>query len=108
MKKEIQFILCICAISCMAVTCKKQSSDTTVVTPPKDSSLVNTSHLDYLSTAVTFPGGAQATGVYIYSEAPDYHKVGAGNEGYTCVDDVARATQVYLRNPKFATDATIQ
>ena len=103
MKKEIQFLLCVGAISCMAVTCKKQSTNNPV-TPPDDTSLVNTSHLDYLYTPVTFSDGTNAAGVYIYSEAPDYHLVGASGEGYTCVDDVSRAALVYLRSNKFSTD----
>ncbi len=38
-----------------------------------DSSLVNTSHLDYLTIPITFPNGVKASGIYIYAEAPDYH-----------------------------------
>ena len=107
MKKEIQFMLCLCAISCMAVTCKKKEGN---VNPPvqKDSSLVNTNHLDYLYTPVTFLTGTNAAGVYIYAEAPDYHLVGASGEGYTCVDDVSRAVLVYVRSTKFSTDTSIQ
>ena len=41
----------------------------------KYSLLVNTSHLDYLYTPVIFSTGTKAAGVYIYSEAPDYHLV---------------------------------
>ena len=107
MKKGIQFLFCVCAISCMAVTCKKQSSNNTVP-PPADTSLVNTSHLDYLYTPVTFTDGTNAAGVYIYAEAPDYHLTGASGEGYTCVDDVSRAALVYLRSNKFSTDTSIQ
>ncbi|MEP6616211.1 MAG: hypothetical protein ABJA57_06505 [Ginsengibacter sp.] len=107
MKKEIQFVLCLCAVSCMAVTCKKQQEPATVA-PPKPSSLVNTNHLDYLYTPVTFPTGTNAAGVFIYAEAPDYHLVGADNEGYTCVDDVARAELVYLRSTKFSTDTSVR
>ena len=90
-------MLCLCAISCMAVKCKKQSSSVPV-TPVKDSSLVNTSHLDYLYTPLTFSTGTKTAGIFIYAEAPDYHLVGDANEGFTCVDDVARAAQVYLRS----------
>ncbi len=75
---------------------------------PISSSLVNTSHLDYLYTPVTFSSGISAAGVYIYSEAPDYHLVEAAGEGFTCVDDVARAAQVYLRTNAFLTDTAIQ
>ena len=73
-----------------------------------DSSLVNTSHLDYLYKPLTFSSGVKAAGIYIYAEAPDYHVVDDSDEGYTCVDDVARAAQVYLRIPGFSTDTAIQ
>ena len=104
MRKELQVALCLFAISCMAVTCKKQS---TAVTAP-NTSLVNTSHLDHLYTALTFATGASVAGVYIYSNAPDYHLVADADEGFTCVDDVARAVQVYLRHPKYSSDTSIQ
>jgi len=103
MKKGIQFLCCVCAISCMAVTCKKQGSNNKVP-PPADTSMVNTTHLDYLYTPVTFADGINAAGVYIYADAPDYHLTGASGEGYACVDDVARAALVYLRSSKFSTD----
>lgn len=117
MRKEFLFLLLLCAVSCMAVTCKKKSStdpvpppeDTTVIIPPVvDTSLVNLSHLNHLYTPLTFSTGTNAAGIYIYSEAPDYHLVGDADEGFTCVDDVARAAQVYLRSAKFSTDTSIQ
>lgn len=103
MKKELQLLLCIFAVSSMAVTCRKQSAPVT----PANTSLVNTSHLDYLYTPLTF-AGVNVAGVYIYSEAPDYHLVADADEGFTCVDDVARAIQVYLRSSKFTTDTSVQ
>lgn len=106
MKKEIQLI-CFAAITCLAVTCKKQNS-ANVVVQHKDSSLVNTAHLDYLFVPVTFTDGTNAAGVYIYADAPDYHLTGASDEGYTCVDDVSRAALVYLRSSKFSTDTAVQ
>ena len=90
----------------MAVTCNKQSNNNPP--PPVDSSLVNTNHLDYLYTPVTFSTGTKAAGVFIYAEAPDYHRVADVDEGFTCVDDVARATQVYLRSGKFSSDTSVQ
>ncbi len=108
MKKGIQFLVCICAFSCMAVTCKKQSSANPPPPPPVDSSLVNTTHLDYLYIPVTFATAVKAAGVFIYSEAPDYRRVGDADEGFTCVDDVARAVQVYVRSSKFSTDTSLQ
>ena len=107
MKKETRFLICLCALGCMAVTCKKQQNNT-IITPPKDTILVNLNHLNYLYTPVIFSTGTHAAGVYIYAEFPDYHLVGAGNEGYTCVDDVSRAALVYLRSNNFSTDTAIQ
>ena len=100
-------MLCLCAFSCMAVTCKKDAKGVTPA-PLKDSSLVNLSHLNYLYTPLSFSTGTKAAGVYIYSEAPDYRLVGDADEGFTCVDDVARATLVYLRYSKYSTDSSIQ
>ena len=91
----------------MAVTCKKQSSGTPVI-PPKDTSLVNLSHLNYLYVPVTFTDGTNAAGVWIYADAPNYTLTPSNDEGYTCVDDVSRAALVYLRSSKFSTDTSIQ
>ncbi len=107
MKKSIRFLFCFAAISCMAVTCKKQSSETPV-DPPKDSSLVNMSHLNYLYVPVTFTDGTNAAGIWIYADAPNYTLTAASGEGYTCVDDVSRAALVYLRSSKFSSDTSIQ
>lgn len=107
MKKSIRPALCFAAIICMAVTCKKQTP-ATPVTPPKDSSLVNLSHLNYLYVPVTFTDGVAAAGVWIYADAPGYTLTAASGEGYTCVDDVSRAVLVYLRDSKFSSDTAIQ
>src|ERR1051326_9466974 len=105
MTKKIDVALGLFAISCMAVTCKKQTNG---AIPPGNTSLVNTSHLDYLYTPITFSTGASVAGVYIYSNAPDYHLIADADEGFTCVDDAARAVQVYLRHPKFSSDSSVQ
>jgi hypothetical protein len=107
MKKSIQFLFCVAAIICMGVTCKKQNSGTPIVLP-KDSSLVNMSHLNYLYVPVTFTDGTNAAGVWIYADAPNYTLTAASGEGYTCVDDVSRAALVYLRSSKFSFDTAIQ
>ena len=107
MKKEITFLLCFFAITCMAVTCKKQSSGSTVI-QPQDTSLINTAHLDYLYIPITFSDGINAAGIYIYANAPNYQLTPASGEGYTCVDDVSRAALVYLRNSKFSADTSVQ
>ena len=105
MKKEMRFFLCLCALGCMAVTCKKQNNSTGK--PTNDTSIVNLTHLNFLYTPVSF-SGRPTGGIFIYAEAPDYHVVGASGEGFTCVDDVARAAQVYLRSNKYASDTSIR
>jgi hypothetical protein len=107
MKNSIRFLLCFPAIVCMAVTCKKQSSGTTPIITA-DTSLVNTAHLDYLYTPVTFPDGTNAAGVYIYADAPNYVLTPAAGEGYVCIDDASRAALVYLRQSSFSTDTALQ
>jgi hypothetical protein len=105
MKKRIAVMFLLGTLGCAGFNCEKKSDGTNA---PADSSFINTAHLDHLYTAVTFPGGGTAAGIYIYSEAPDYHVVEATGEGYTCVDDVARAALVYLRSDKFPTDTATQ
>jgi hypothetical protein len=58
--------------------------------------LVNPDHLDRLYEEVSVNGKALGT-VWIYCEAPDYRLVGDEDEGFTCVDDVARALVFYCR-----------
>jgi len=107
MKNEIKLLLFFLGVSCMSVTCKKQSSGNPVV-PPKDTSLVNTAHLDYLYVPITFPDGTNSAGVWVYADAPDYKLTTASGEGYTCVDDVSRAALVYLRSSNFSSDTSVQ
>lgn len=67
--------------------------------PQKSLSLVNKDHLFYLSDRFERSGDSMA-GVWIYCEAPDYHFVTDEDEGYTCVDDVARALVFLARDFK--------
>ncbi len=105
MNKKSRLLIWAIAIGCMALTCKKQSAANTVTPPPPvDTSLINLSHLNHLYTPVTFPDDSVAAGVYIYSNAPNYTNVEANGEGFTCVDDVSRATLVYLRSGLYLSD----
>ncbi len=64
--------------------------------PQSQKNLLNFQHLDHLYETIRFrrrPVGV----IHIYSEAPDYHWVNAPGEGIACVDDIARAAVVYLR-----------
>ena len=63
---------------------------------PGSESLINTAHLDHLYEEITVDG-ATLGAVWIYCEAPDYHLVADDDEGFTCVDDVARALVFYCR-----------
>lgn len=58
--------------------------------------LLNFRHLEHLSESIRMNGRSVGI-VHIYSEAPDYRWVEARGEGITCVDDVARAAVLYLR-----------
>lgn len=111
MNREIRLLLFSLLLVCFACTCRKKSSPSPSPTPvvnTTDSSLVNLAHLNHLYVPVTFPDGTNAAGIYIYSNAPDYTLVEATGEGFTCIDDVARAVQVYIRDSKFSTDTSIQ
>jgi hypothetical protein len=70
--------------------------------------ILNTVHLEKLTVPIIFPNGAKALAVYIYADAPNYNLTSASGEGFTCVDDVARAALVYTRNPFFSTDTLVQ
>jgi len=110
MRKRIIVIICCVYTICANLTaCTKKMTSSVMPPPPVvDTGLVNTGHLDKLYTPVTFPDNVKAAGVYIYSEYPDYHLVEATGEGFACVDDVARATLVYLRSSKITTDTATQ
>jgi hypothetical protein len=55
---------------------------------------VNLAHLFYLYDDIELPGGRTGGIVHIYSEFPDYNYAIEINEGFTCVDDVARAMMI--------------
>jgi hypothetical protein len=55
----------------------------------------NLAHLQHLSEPVTV-ADRDALAVWIYAEAPDYHHVTDDDEGFSCVDDVARFVVVVL------------
>jgi hypothetical protein len=87
--------------------CSKKNGASQSAPPAPDTSMVNLSHLDHLYTPVTFPDGTTAAGVYIYSNYPGYVNTEATGEGFTCVDDVSRATLVYLRSNQYVTDTAV-
>jgi len=62
-----------------------------------DGSLINTSHLEHLYEDITLNDSTQIGAVWIYSNAPDYQHVTDEDEGFSCVDDVARTLAFYCR-----------
>lgn len=106
-----KMIYSFCWATLLAVSlpsCAKKNGATQSVATPPDTSMVNLGHLDHLYTPVTFPDGMTAAGVYIYSNYPGYVNTEATGEGFTCVDDVSRATLVYLRTNQYATDTAVR
>jgi hypothetical protein len=69
---------------------------------------VNLAHLNRLYQVVTLPNGATVGTVAIYSNAPDYRLVGDDDEGFTCIDDVARAGLFLLNEPDLTTNTDKQ
>ena len=59
---------------------------------------VTFAHLDHLSEATQTPDGRPARIVHIYADAPSYAWTDDSDEGTACVDDVARAAVVFLRD----------
>ncbi len=106
-----RFLFSLIFIYFVAVACSKDKGGNNNPVPiptPKDTSLVNESHLDHLYIPVSFTDGTNAAGIYIYSQYPDYILTEASGEGYTCVDDVSRAALYFARCPDLLTDTAKQ
>jgi hypothetical protein len=56
--------------------------------------IINLDHLKHLYTALTLENGKEVGVINIYSEYPEYSYEIEPNEGFTCVDDVARAMMI--------------
>ncbi|MCB2211663.1 hypothetical protein KQI52_06075 [bacterium] len=63
---------------------------------PADPLAINFAHLEHLTESVTV-NGRDCDIVHIYANAPSYDWTGDDDEGNACVDDVARAARLYLR-----------
>ena len=61
----------------------------------KNPSLANIEHLVHLTAPMNVEG-ENVTGIAIYADAPDFDHADAPEEGFTCVDDAARAAVVLL------------
>lgn len=67
--------------------------------------IVNPAHLERLYDEVSI-GDTRIGSIWIYCEAPDYHLVADEDEGFTCVDDVARALVFFCRQYAVSPDTT--
>lgn len=56
-----------------------------------ENNIMNFSHFNYLYKEIKLPNGNEAAIIHIYSNYPDYNYDIEPKEGFTCVDDVARA-----------------
>lgn len=61
-----------------------------------NTSIINTKQLEHLYEEIEVDDTKLGT-IWIYSNAPDYQLITDEDEGYTCVDDVARALVFYCR-----------
>ena len=95
------------------VSCSSPDSSKPVITPvtpvtpvPPVTSLTwtNDSHLKALYATVKMQNGVEVGTVGIYADYPLYRVVSAPGEGFTCVDDVARAAIFYLNETDIATN----
>ena len=78
-------VLCTFLFSLSCNTVKKEHAEIPTV---------NLDHLMHLYDVVDLPGNLCGGIVRIYSEYPDYNFEIEPNEGFTCVDDVARVMMI--------------
>jgi hypothetical protein len=64
-------------------------------------------HLDHLFSEVNLGNGTKAGIVRIYSEYPDYNYNIEPEEGFACVDDVARAVVLLVNCPEYNHDNSL-
>jgi hypothetical protein len=108
-KKIVAGAACLYLLGLSLTACSKHAAAAEPPPPPtSDTGLVNFGHLNALYVPVAFPGGAQAAGVFIYSQYPNYTPVDAAGEGFTCVDDVSRAALAYLRSGRISSDTAMR
>ncbi|MGI9106358.1 MAG: hypothetical protein ACR2G4_08930 [Pyrinomonadaceae bacterium] len=77
------------------VVVSNQSQTPIISNELKPTGLINLAHLNYLCEEVEIEGQKMLL-THIYAEAPGYQWTDAAGEGVAALDDVARATIVYL------------
>jgi hypothetical protein len=94
------------------MSCQDSSGDKTSAIDQKvqtqnETLLINDAHLNYLYKEVSLPNGREAAIIHIYSDYPDYSFDIEPKEGFTCVDDVARAI-VFLAGEQGTRDRIVK
>ena len=89
-EKEKHIISIIAILLIFNISCAMQQSNPNV----KDT--INFDHFDHLYKEIDFMGKKVGI-VHIYSQYPDYSYAIEPKEGFTCVDDVARAIVLFSR-----------
>ncbi|MCD4724201.1 MAG: hypothetical protein K8R63_05100 [Bacteroidales bacterium] len=97
--RNIIFTFIITALSLSA--CENQNRDNI-------QDLINLNHLKHLYAEVTLENGKEVGVIHIYSEYPDYTYTIEPNEGFSCVDDVARALVFLSAYTKNCNDPEIE
>lgn len=97
------FVFCILFLHLSCT--KKQIISPTLVT---STSWVNANHLEKLYATAKLANGTVVGTVGIYADYPAYNVVSASNEGYTCIDDVARAALFYLNESDISSNIVKQ
>lgn len=100
--KNLKYSTYLAALLLLFVSCRKPT-----VVPTGNSAVrwVNSTHLEHLYVPAKLANGTEVGTIAIYADYPDYKLVTAVNEGFTCIDDVARAAIFYLHEPDLASDA---
>ena len=89
-------LVLLCALSISLLSCANQHSNDDVPRKVASQSEVSLEHFNHLFSEITV-GQRQLGIVHIYSEYPDYAYAIEPAEGFTCVDDVARAIVMLSR-----------
>jgi hypothetical protein len=98
MKIRILIIL----LTMTAMACNESANEKTEL-PANKQDAINLQHFYHLYKEISIDGDSMAI-IHIYSEAPDYVYAIEPKEGYTCVDDVARAIIMLSEYYKIADD----
>jgi hypothetical protein len=97
----VEKLLLLCSLT-LLVACRNNDKEIA------RASLINTAHLNHLFQEVKSADSSFFGTIWIYCEAPDYRLTADEDEGFTCVDDVARALVFHCRQYQTKPDAALK